>query len=102
MRVGRLPRESSSRQDSPPIDFLAEGFPIGRLPCKMTLRPRQQFLHPPHDPGRRNLQHGCNPHELADGRAVDAALDQADVGPVKSSLQREALLRDFLSLPDLP
>jgi hypothetical protein len=61
----------------------------------------QQLFHPHHDLRRCNFQHARQLHNDSNGRAVDAAFDQADVCPVKSRVQRQFLLGDFLADADL-
>jgi hypothetical protein len=59
-----------------------------------------QLFHRANDPGGRHLQHACNPHQNPNGGTVNPAFSQADVRPVKSTLQRQPLLGDFLALAD--
>jgi hypothetical protein len=59
------------------------------------------MLHP-HDNLRWcDFQNACELYNRPDRRAVDTALNQADVRSVKASSQTEAFLRDFPVLADL-
>jgi len=67
----------------------------------MRLR-SHQFFHPPNDLRCWHLQDSRNPRHNPNRRAVNSALNEADVGPVKPTLQGQAFLRDLLVLPDFP
>jgi hypothetical protein len=61
----------------------------------------QQFFHAADNLRRRYLQRHRDSYHDSNCRAVDPALDETDVRPVKSSFQRQPFLRDLLAFPNL-
>jgi hypothetical protein len=61
----------------------------------------QKRFHAQHDFGRRHFEGLGDSEYLPNRGAADPAFNQADVGPIKTGLQSQALLGDFLAAPHL-